>query len=133
MRGKNTSGNNLNHLLADITSELSNSILKAEKIDGRIIKCIKYIKNSDGDNLKLKELAELVHLSESRTYHLVRDVTGITVRQFILHCKLIRSLKSICNEENFTEASFSGGFSDQPHFNKTFKKTFGVIPSLIKE
>jgi AraC-like DNA-binding protein len=66
-------------------------------------------------------LAELVYLSSSRLSHLFKEETGLSVRQFVLHRKLVKSLQAMYEQHNFTESSFMGGFSDQL-----------ILPKLLK-
>lgn len=121
----------IQQLLESIINNLINKSLYIKKIDNRVLKCIQFIKKSEIENIKLQHAADHVSLSSSRLYHLFKQETGLTFRQFLLNCKLIKSLQSLYNRQNFTEATFFGGFSNQPHFNKTFKKTFGIKPSKI--
>lgn len=43
------------------------------------------------------------------------------------HCN--KSINAIYEQNNLTQASFIGGFSDQAHLTGTFKKNFGIKPS----
>jgi AraC-like DNA-binding protein len=120
-------------LLNAIVSTVVSGTPKTREMDSRIVKCIQYIKQSDLEKIYIDQMAELVYLSSSRLSHLFKEETGITVRQFVLHCKLVKSLQAIYEQHNFTESSFMGGFSDQPHFTKTFKKAFGIKPSSSRK
>ncbi len=106
--------------------------LTPRTIDERIHKCIKIIRQSDFESFKLKDIADQVFLSPSRLSHLFKQETGLTFKKYILHHKLVKSLKAMHNQQNLTNASNMGGFSDQPHFTKTFKKSFGIKPSSSK-
>lgn len=119
-------------ILQSIETTITTKIFTPRKIDERILLCIRYIRKSDSDAIELQQLADLVFLSPSRLSHLFKEETGLTFRQFVLHCKLIKSLKAMHSSSNLTDASSFGGFSDQPHFTKTFKKTFGIKPSSTK-
>ena len=85
------------------------------------------------EQLKTRDIAREVCLSEGRFAHLFKDETGMTFRQFVLHSKLVRSIYGLYLENNLTEAAFAGGFSDQPHFTRTFKDAFGFRPSEVKK
>jgi len=116
--------------LVDIISG-SNSNLKNP--DERILKSIGIIKNEKEDELSLNEVANKVHLSPSRFAHLFKQETGSTFRKFVLYHKLVNAINAMHKDQNLTEASFQGGFSDQPHFTRTFKKAFGINPSTSKK
>jgi AraC-like DNA-binding protein len=120
-------------LLNAIASIVVSGTPKTREIDSRVVTSIHHIKQSDLEKIYIDQLAELVHLSSSRLSHLFKEETGLTVRQFVLHRKLVKSLQAMYEQHNFTESSFIGGFSDQPHFTKTFKKAFGIKPSSTRK
>lgn len=119
--------------LKEITGQCLQKDTSAKKTDSRVLECIRFVKNCAIEQVSLEQAAQHVFLSSSRLYHLFKQETGITFRQFIQHRKLVKSLKSLHNQDNFTQAAFFGGFSDQPHFNKTFKNSFGIQPSKIRD
>jgi AraC-like DNA-binding protein len=121
------------NLLEIIVSKLPSTYLRIKKMDERILRAIHFMKNSESENINLKHIADIISLSPSRFYHLFKQETGLTFRQYVLHCKMVNSLHAIHNHHNLTHASHFGGFSDQSHFIKTFKKTFGIKPSSIKK
>ncbi|PLX21256.1 MAG: hypothetical protein C0597_03540, partial [Marinilabiliales bacterium] len=98
----------------------------------RILKCIQIIKESHADDINLHNLKKEIHLSASRLRHLFKQETGTTIKKFLRHRKLVKSLQAMFENKNLTESSFIGGFSDQPHFTKTFKHSFGIKPSKSK-
>lgn len=117
----------LDSVVTSLTTTFSPGIL-----DTRIHKCIQIIRQSKTSDIHLKEIAEQVFLSPSRLSHLFKQETGMTFKKFVLHRKLVKSLKAMHNQHNLTDASHIGGFSDQSHFTKVFKKSFGIKPSSGK-
>lgn len=118
-------------ILNSIAEILLKNKFNIKKIDDRVLSCIKLIRESD-ENVKLENIAEQVYLSSSRLSHLFKQEIGVSFQEFVLHSKMVKSLHAIYRENNLSKASIIGGFSDQPHFIKTFKKTFGIKPSEIK-
>jgi AraC-like DNA-binding protein len=113
-------------------NKLVNQIIFIEKImpsslDDRILKGIKEV-NQDGTKNQ-KQIAGSVGLSVSRFAFLFKKSTGITFKQYVLHTKLVKSVKSILFEDNLTQVAHQGGFADQAHFTRTYLKTFGILPS----
>jgi AraC-like DNA-binding protein len=97
------------------------------KMDSRIVQAIDLIRKSEKSTLK--HVAASNNLSTYRLSHLFKEQTGMSFREFVLYSKLIKSLKAICDNQNFTQSSYSGGFSDQAHFTRTYFKAFGILPS----
>ncbi len=120
-------------LLNSIVSSVLSGTTYIRVMDRRVVKCIQHIKQSDLEKIYIDQMAELVYLSSSRLSHLFKEETGLTVRQFVPHRKLVKSLQAMYEQHNFTESSFIGGFTDQPHFTKTFKNAFGIKPSSSRK
>lgn len=98
-------------------------------IDERIMKSFDLIMNSEVEKLSVSMIAEKVHLSVSHFNRLFKKETGLAFRKFVLYSKLIKSVSAMHEQNSLTKASFIGGFSDQPHLTRTFKKSFGIKPS----
>lgn len=102
-------------------------------IDQRILKALKLIMDSEGEKLPVDKISRGVNLSVSHFNRLFKKETGLTFRRFFLHSKLIKSIHAVYEHKTLTTASFIGGFSDQPHFTRTFKENFGIKPSEIRK
>lgn len=95
------------------------------QFDQRIQKAQAMLKNTP-ETITYEELVKSVFLSESRLSHLFTEHIGISVKQFMLWQKLLRSLKAIMQDNSFTESAYIGGFADAAHLSRTFKRMFGV-------
>lgn len=111
-------------LITDFDSTESNK-------DIRIAKSIEYLTNNLDKTIKISEVANFVCLSESRFAHLFKLQVGIPLRRYILWLRIQKTLLSFLTGNSFTESCYDGGFSDLPHFNRTFKEMFGSTPSAI--
>lgn len=120
-------------LINKVSSIATNKIQGIVKIDDRIKKSMQLIKQSDLYKLSIRQVADTVNTSPSHFAYLFKKETDLTFRKFVLHCKLIKSLQAMHKHDSLTEASFHGGFSDQPHFTRTFKNAFGFKPSLSRK
>jgi AraC-like DNA-binding protein len=98
--------------------------------DDRIYKGIQYLEMNFQRNVSLEEIAHYCCLSESRFLHLFKEKTNLTFRRYQLWNKLIKSLPYLKNH-SITEAAHAFGFTDNSHYTRTFKETFGLKPTSL--
>ncbi|TGK86946.1 AraC family transcriptional regulator [Leptospira noumeaensis] len=115
-----------NQILSSLGSETT-----PKKYDKRIEMVIQKIKEKMPNPVTLTELSEISGISTDRFMHLFKENMGIPLRQYLLWQRLHIAAKLLQGGENLTTASHAAGFSDQAHLSRTFKKMFGVKPSLI--
>lgn len=78
-------------------------------------------------------LAARVHLSESRFTHLFRQQTGLPLSRYQLWTRLLAGVEAVAGGDNMTNAAHRAGFSDLAHMSRTFRATFGVMPSQLQK
>lgn len=96
----------------------------------RILNAIKYMDTNFEKVLSLEEVAEKCFLSPNRFLHLFKEKTNLTFRRYQLWNKLIKSLPFLV-KNSITETAYAFGFSDNSHYTRTFKETFGVTPKFL--
>jgi len=109
--------------------------------DARIERAIAAIADASADamanrpaaNLDGRNLAALVHLSESRFTHLFRAQTGLPLSRYLLWTRLLCALEAVAHGANMTLAAHQAGFADLAHMSRTFRETFGVVPSALQK
>lgn len=75
---------------------------------------------------RASEVAQSLHLSESRFLHLFKAELGIPWRPYLLWRRLLCACEALAKGNSATEAALIAGFSDSAHLSRTFKAMFGV-------
>lgn len=120
--------------LEELFKELFNKERKdiSHEYDSRIILIDEYIRKNIRERISNKELAEKIHLSESRFYHFFKEQTHVNVSRYILWLRL----KTIFERYFETEGKLNAlleltNFTDLSHFIKSFKSFFGESPRRL--
>jgi AraC-like DNA-binding protein len=101
--------------------------------DQRVIEAITFITLNKSEQLRVKDIAEHVSLSESRLRFLFKKQVGQPIQSFMLWIKVINSLNLVLKGEKITNTAYNNGFWDASHMNRSFKETLGIKPSAIKQ
>jgi AraC-like DNA-binding protein len=104
---------------------------KGTALDDRVEIILEYLRHHDVPyEAMLDELSELVHLSKSRLSHLFKAHQGLSLKKYLLWCKLRNTIaQHLDQEEGLFAALIKSGFYDQPHFSRAFKDMLGVNPA----
>lgn len=99
--------------------------------DFRIAKALEWIAANPGERAEGAFLASMVHLSESRFTHLFRQQTGLPLSRYLLWLRLFDGVAAVARGDNMTRAAHRAGFADLAHMSRSFRSTFGVVPSEL--
>ncbi len=82
----------------------------------------------------LGELAHVLHLGESRTSHLVKELFGCNYVQLLMQIRL-RTAASLLRESSLSilEVCHNSGFQDVSHFHRCFQKRFATTPRKYRQ
>jgi AraC-like DNA-binding protein len=100
-------------------------------IDSRIGQAMGIIQLDPSSTISQEELASSVNLSTSRFRHLFREQTNIPFRHYRIWQSVISAMSTLHKVDNLTYAAMEAGFTDSSHFNRCFKNSLGVNPSLV--
>ena len=93
-----------------------------------------YIENHYPEPVTNRELADLIHISEGRFYHIFKENAGMAPLQYINETRLKKAV-NLLKSGNFTATEVAGavGFSDYNHFGRLFRRRFGCTPMEARE
>lgn len=102
--------------------------------ESRINKACSKIFESISSPPSAAELAAEFHISESRFLHLFREVTGLSMTEFIATIRISRA-KSLLADTDLAvgEIAESVGYEDQNYFSRLFRKLEGCSPRAYRE
>lgn len=93
-----------------------------------------FIKYHAAEHITLKDLADELYLSQSRTSHLVKELTRMSFQNLIKLERLNRAknlLKTTSDPIYIIAENI--GIKDEFHFNRLFKKEFGIPPGKFRK
>ncbi len=95
--------------------------------DNLVTTAIALIYKSKG-NIRIKELTEQLHISQSPLEKRFRQVVGTSPKKFASIVRFKNILQKYTPETPLTELGYEMGFYDQAHFIKEFKNYTGDTP-----
>jgi PleD family two-component response regulator len=92
-----------------------------------------YVENNLED-LKVKELAKKMGMSNSFLYKKIKQLTGKSVVEFVRSARLKKGASLLMNTRmQVSEVALSVGFNDIKYFRKLFQQQYGVNPSSLQK
>lgn len=106
-----------------------------EKInyDERVLELIKVLDEYPNDINSIRELSKMVSLSESRISHLFKEQIGISLKSYIVLCRLKKAYMYLLESGSITDAALKAGFDSPSHFAYTSKKLTGMSAKDISK
>ena len=89
---------------------------------------IRYIQENRFD-ISLSELADTFHFSTQYASKLIKQLTGRTFTEIVLHMRMERACSLLSDTKiPVGDIAFQTGYINPEHFIRTFKKKYGVTP-----
>ena len=99
-----------------------------------VIDIMQYIQENYSDELNNETVAAAVSLSTSYATRLFKLVTGKTIHNYIIDYRMaVVKEQLVSTSKSVQEICFSAGFSDYPHFLKSFKRLTGKTPTEYRK
>ncbi|MFC0214932.1 AraC family transcriptional regulator [Paenibacillus chartarius] len=95
---------------------------------------VSYLDNHYADDLHLEELQEQLHMSKFYMSKLFKDVTGVTIFEFLYRRRINQAkIEFMLNPGNtVTDVCYQVGFKHLAHFSRMFKQQVGETPEQYK-
>lgn len=90
---------------------------------------INYINDHIAEGINRKDLAKLIHLSETRFHYVFKEIMGISPMNYVTAQRLQKAQKKLLlTDISISEIAESVGISNISYFSSLFKKKFHVSP-----
>lgn len=114
--------------LVQVTSRKSEKEVHAEAIAS-------WIRDHFKEKISLDRISSELNLSKYYISHVFKDITGFTVMEYVMGCRLnhVKYLLEMEPELTIAEVSTSSGFESIAHFSRYFKEKVGLTPTRYRK
>ncbi len=99
-----------------------------------IVQAKRYIESHSDSQIKLKDIADSVHLSEIYFHNIFKESVGVSPHQYLINCRIENAKKLLWNTDiSICEVAEKSGFGCQQYLNKVFKKETGTTPAAYRK
>ena len=93
-----------------------------------------YIMKHFAENITLSDIANKINLSESRISHIFKEITGITVLEYIENIRLNTAKKLLSETDlSITKIALSCGYCDNSYFSLRFRMKNDISPKAYRK
>lgn len=125
----------LRELLVSVCRLMPRSPMTEKKETVRLISRIQQrFEIEYSEAFSLSSLAEEYHMSMSYLSHLFKEVTGVSVMEYLLACRMQAAKRYLATTDmSIGEIVSACGFSDDSNFSRSFKARVGQTPSEFRK
>jgi AraC-like DNA-binding protein/ligand-binding sensor protein len=126
-------------LLETFAAQLSHhaeslAVIEEGKEPAAIAKARHHIHQHLGEPVTLGDVAKLAGLSDSHFCRLFREVTGLTLTDYVNRCRIEWAKEELLKKERrVSEIAFEVGYQSLSQFNRNFLRLTGSAPSSWRE
>ncbi|WP_159439953.1 AraC family transcriptional regulator [Bacillus sinesaloumensis] len=94
-----------------------------------------YIQKHFINRLTLQGIADELNLSRSYVAHVFKTITGYTIMEFVMECRLIQAkyLLEMEPHKPLKDVAFESGFESSTHFSRYFREKVGITPKDFRQ
>ncbi|MGG1675995.1 AraC family transcriptional regulator [Neobacillus sp. NRS-1170] len=94
-----------------------------------------WINDHYSEKITLDRIAAELNLSKYYTSHVFKEVTGYTIMEYVMGCRLnqVKYLLEMEPDRTLSEVARATGFESMAHFSRFFKEKVGVTPSNYRK
>ncbi len=97
-----------------------------------ISRVCEYLQDCYNENVSLEHLASVAGLSAFHLSRVFKKEIGVPPHTYQLQVRLKKATDLIASGKPLAETALETGFCDQSHFQKAFKRKFGISPGQYK-
>ena len=116
-----------------VLSRLGITGASANVTDERIRAAMEFIRAKSTEKVTCQDVADAVHLSQSRFSHLFREQVGMTFAAYLICQRILYVYTRMLRGTSITEAALEAGFSSSAHFADVNRRVFGISASTITQ
>lgn len=138
----NTAADFKDELLSSLLKSIIISIVRQKReqessgdVKGALLarRVIGFIQENYNKPIKSEDIAEQFHFNPSYVNRVFKAHTGFTVRTFIVDYRISQAMELLRSQNlSVSETASAVGFTDVPHFIKTFKSHVGQTPTEFR-
>lgn len=118
-------------------SECEHVRIKQKKTEKKLHaeKIASWINQYYSEKICLERIAKEFNLNKYYVSHIFKEVTGYTVMQYVMECRLIqvKYLLEMKPDLSLEEIFTSTGFESAAHFSRFFKEKMGITPTSYRK
>lgn len=106
----------------------------SKKSEVRINKVCLFIQNNFQNKIYLKEVADLIYLTESNFCKFFKKATGKTYSDYVNEIRINEASRLLIqSDKTISQISFECGFETLSYFNRVFLNKKGITPSVFRK
>lgn len=94
----------------------------------KILPALQFIHDHYAEEISVQQLSTLCYLSKYYLSHLFRDVTGFSIKAYLVNYRIRQACSLLSQGVSVQNAGSAVGFPNSAHFIQTFKRIVGITP-----